>query len=158
MSTPTVTIDDFIKIARVKESTIKRNKNRIPGLTYYKGKYNIIEGTRYPCPSLHKYKIKDSADKRYVLLKTISEYRYISHLDLGLYHPQFVKMLKELLDAGLIKPNNMANHYGANFYDCTRKGDLVIKKEKIKAVTEITNLVASSAGSFVGAVIAEVFV
>ena len=89
-----ISIDDFVRISGVKESTIRKNKDKIPGLSYDKGVYNIIDGTRYPC-DLHRYKIKDSSDRRYLLLKAISEYKYISHLDLGLYHPQFVEMLRE---------------------------------------------------------------
>lgn len=150
-----ISIEDFVKIAGVKESTIRKKKNKIPGLSYNKGIYTIIDGTRYPC-YVHKYKIKNSSDRRYLLLKAISEYRYISHLDLGLYHPQFIEMIRELLDAGLIQPNNMENYYGANFYDCTRKGDEVLKQRKCKAIHEISSLVAAGAGKFIGTIIAEV--
>ena len=150
-----ISIDDFVRIAGVKETTIRKNKDKIPGLSYDKGTYNIIDGTRYPC-DLHRYKITNSADRRYLLLKSISEYKYVSHLDLGLYHPQFVEMIKELLDAGLIQPNNMTNHYGANFYDCTTAGDDLLKRKKINAINEITNLIATAAGKFVGAIISEV--
>ena len=150
-----ISINEFSIISGVKESTIKRNKNKIPGLSYAEGEYQIIDGTRYPC-DIHRYKIKDSADKRYLLLKTISEYKYISHLDLGLYQPQFIEMLKELLDAGLIRPNNMDNHYGANYYDCTREGDALIRQTKKEAVTRIAELVATTAGRFIGTVISEV--
>ena len=150
-----ISIEEFARIAGVKESTIRKNKNKIPGLSYDKGTYNIIDGTRYPC-DLHRYKIKDSSDRRYLLLKAISEYKYISHLDLGLYHPQFVEMLRELLDAGLIQPNNMENYYGANFYDCTREGDELLRQQKNSAINEISNLIATAAGKFVGTVIAEV--
>ena len=150
-----ITIDDFVIISGVKESTIRKNKNKIPGLSYDKGIYNIIDGTRYPC-DLHRYKIRNSSDRRYLLLKAISEYKYISHLDLGVYHPQFVEMIRELLDAGLIRPNNMANRYGANFYDCTHEGDELLRQQKNSAINEISSLVATAAGKFVGNVIAEV--
>jgi hypothetical protein len=150
-----ISIDEFVRIAGVKESTIRKNKDKIPGLSYNKGTYSIIDGTRYPC-DLHRYKISNSADKRYLLLKAISEYKYISHLDLGLYHPQFVEMIKELLDAGLIQPNNMDNCYGANFYDCTREGDELLRQQKNSAINKISNLIVAAAGKFVGNVISEV--
>lgn len=150
-----ISIDKFKLIANVKESTIKRNRNRIPGLSYVDGQYLIIDGTRYPC-DLHRYKIKDSADRRYLLLKMISEYKYVTHVDLGLYYPQFVQMLEELLKAGLIAPNNMENHYGANFYDCTALGDELLKRNKEKAKNEIANLIASAAGTLIGRIISEV--
>ena len=150
-----ISIDEFVRIAGVKESTIRKNKDKIPGLSYNKGTYSIIDGTRYPC-DLHRYKISNSADKRYLLLKAISEYKYISHLDLGLYHQQFVEMIRELLDAGLIRPNNMANRYGANFYDCTREGDELLRQQKNSAINEISNLIIAAAGKFVGNVISEV--
>lgn len=151
----TIDIDEFVIITNKKEKTIRNNRHKIPGLKYDKGVYIIEKGTRYPC-DLHRYKIKDSADRRYVLLKTISEYKYICNKDLKLYQEQFVSLLGELLEAGLISENNMPNHYGANAYDCTPKGDQLLKETKNKAKKEISNIVASAAGIFVGAVISEV--
>ena len=115
-----ITIEEFVNIAGVKESTIKKRKNSIPGLKYENDKFIILSGTRYPC-DLHRYKLKNSADRRYALLKMISEYKYISHNELRIYPEQFVELLRELLAAGLIKENHLSNHFGANAYDCTEK-------------------------------------
>ena len=52
----------------------------------------------------------------------------ISHKELKVEHPQFVDMLKDLLSAGLIQPNHLSNQYGANAYDCSMKGDELLKK------------------------------
>ena len=150
-----ISLEEFACIAGVSESTIKRNRENIPGVVYSKRKYKVLSGTRYPC-DIHRYKIKDSADRRYVLLKMISEYRYITNLDLQLYHEQFVEMLRELLSAGLIKENSLPNHYGANAYDCTEKGDKLLHLKKVESTKQITDLVASAAGTFVGKVISEV--
>ena len=55
-----ITIEEFVNIAGVKESTIKKRKNSIPGLKYENDKFIILSGTRYPC-DLHRYKLKNSA-------------------------------------------------------------------------------------------------
>ena len=86
----------------------------------------------------------------------ISEYKYISHIELRLYREQFVALLRELLEAGLIKENHLSNHFGANAYDCTEKGDLLLREKKDKAISQITDIVASATGKFIGKIISEV--
>ena len=147
-----VSIDDFLQIAKVKLSTVKKNRKKIPGLTYANGKFDIVKGTRYPF-DIHRYKIKDSADRRYLLLLAISQYKYIDHLKLGVYQEQFEELLKELLDGGLIKHNHLYNEYGANAYDCTIQGDEIIKLRKDEAVKQIAEVLSSCAGRFVGGVL-----
>lgn len=151
----TIAIEEFVNIAGVKEATIMKKKNSIPGLKYQDGKFTILRGTRYPC-DVHRYKLNDSADRRYILLKMISEYKYISHVELRLYHEQFVDLLRELLEAGLIRENHLSNHFGANAYDCTEKGDLLLKRKRNEAIRQITDIVASATGKFVGEIISEV--
>ena len=135
--------------------TIKKKRDSIPGVVCDEGEYKVLKGTRYPC-DIHRYTIKDSADRRYILLKEISKYKYITSIDLQLYQEQFVEMLRELLSAGLIKENQMPNHYGANAYDCTEKGDALLKMKTVKSVQMMTDLIAGAAGTFVGKVISEV--
>lgn len=151
-----VSIDDFLQIAGVKISTVKKKKDEIPGLSYANGKFDIIKGTRYPF-YLHGRKIKDSADRRYLLLLAISQYKYVDHLKLKVYPEQFEALLKELLDGELIKLNHLYNHYGANAYDCTSKGDEILKMKEKDAINYITGIVSSGAGHFVGAVLSEVY-
>lgn len=150
-----ISLEEFAYIAGVKESTVKRNRKDIPGVIYEKRKYKVLSGTRYPC-DIHRYKITDSADRRYILLKMISEYKYVTHIDIQLYHEQFVEMLRELLSAGLIKANNLHNHFGANAYDCIEKGDALLRTKKVEALKQIAELVAATAGTFVGKVVSEV--
>lgn len=150
-----VTIEEFERIAGVKEATIRKNHDKIPGLTYRDGAYEILSGTRYLC-DFSKFKMDDSNQKRYVVLKAISQNKYVSSIDVRLYQEQFENMLKELLSAGLIQPNGVANHYGANAYDCTMLGEEVLKKRKNKCVEELANLVAGAVGTFTGKVISEV--
>ena len=76
-----ISIAEFSSIAGVSEDTIKKKFKSIPGIVFEKGEYKVLIGTRYPC-DIHRYKIKDSADKRYVLLKMISEYKYITCNDI----------------------------------------------------------------------------
>lgn len=151
-----ISIDEFLNIAGVKLSTVKRNSGKIPGLKYENGEFNILKGTRYP-GDFHRYKLTNSAERRYVLLKAISEYKYIDCSVLRIYQEQFVTLLEELLAAGLISENGLPNHYGANAYDCTKAGDEVLElAKKSESVNKITEMVSSAAGHFFGAVISEV--
>lgn len=150
-----ISIEEFVKMAGVQEATIRKRKSDIPGLKYEDGKYTILSGTRYPC-DLHRYKLKNSADRRYVLLKMISEYKYISHVELRLYEKQFNDLLRELLQAGLIKENDLKNHFGANAYDCTERGDFLLKSKKHDAIKQIEDIVVSTVGKFIGKIVSEV--
>ncbi len=145
-----ISIEEFLNIAGVKEKTIIKNKDKIPGLTYVDGKFDIIKGTRYPC-DLHRYKMRNSEEKRYVLLKTISEYKYICAQDLRVYEEQFEAFLEEFLAADLIQKNHLGNDFGANGYDCTGKGDEVIMQRKSIAIRKILEFitVAIEAGKLV---------
>ena len=149
-----ISIEDFLLIAGVKIDTVKRKKDEIPGLTYKNGKFDIVKGTRYPY-SKGNNRLKTSADRRYHLLLATSQYKYIDHLILQVYQEQFEEMIEELLEAGLIKPNHLYNEYGANAYDCTPKGDEILKLGKKEAIGYITELIAKGAGHFVGAVLSE---
>ena len=125
-----VEFDEFVNNSGFKETTIKCKYKQIPGLIKNGKEFRIISGTRYPY-HLRNTKIEDSSSKRYVLLKAISQYKYISHKELRIKHSQFETMLKELFSAGLIQRNNLSNTYGANAYDCTPLGDEFInQKEK----------------------------
>lgn len=147
-----VTIDEFILIAGVKKETVIKNRNDIPGLSYKKGEFSILSGTRYP--AYYKNKIKTMDDRRFLLLRAINEYKYIDYLKLRLYHEQFIEMLRDLLSAGLIRENNMENKYGANAYDITDLGaEVISNKNSIKRITE---LIASATGHFAGAIISEI--
>lgn len=149
-----VSIEEFASISHVNKNTVKRNAKRIPGLKYENGTFTILKGTRYP-GDFHRYKMKNSAEKRYVLLKAISEYKYIDHTTLRLYKEQFDDLLRELLDAELISENHLYNHYGANAYDCTAKGDEMLKRKQTEGVEALAALVASTAGKFTGSVVSE---
>ena len=154
MKLETIDIQTFLELAGVKEETVKKNKNNIPGLTYESGVYCILKGTRYPY-NIRSAKLRDSADRRYYLLDAVSKYKYIDCKKLRIYHEQFESLLIELLDAGLIQENRLGNNYRANAYDGTAKGDEVLKRQKTEAVQLITQMVSSAAGHFVGAVISE---
>ena len=103
-------------------------------------------------------KLEDSADRRYILLKAISQYKYISCTDIRVEQPQFKRMLYELSKAGLIQRNNLSNTYGANAYDCTIKGGELLKMAKInkkKAKEEMFILIAKVSGTFFSALVPE---
>lgn len=150
-----ISFSEFVNITGRAECTIKKRYKKIPGITKTKNGFQIVSGTRYPC-DLHRYKFKNSGDRRYALLKAISQYQYVTHEDLRIEHRQFEDMLKELLSAGLIQQNNLFNTYGANAYDCTPAGDKLLQHTDKYAKTELVNLIASTAGTFIGSVISQI--
>ena len=145
-----ISLEEFVKKSGVKESTIKKRYKDIPGITKEGNSFTILSGTRYPCDK-RRIKPKDSGDRRYLLLRTISEYRYISHEHLMLEEKQFNDMLAEFLQAGLINKNGLCNSFGANAFDCTVKGDALLKKEKNDVIRYLTLLGAEALGTLAGA-------
>ena len=143
----TITIEEFSNNAKVKIATIKRRYKEIPGISKIDGEFVILSGTRYPCRKNNN--LKDSYDRRYYLLKAISEYKYIDHNILRIEHKQFIDMLKDLLSAKLIKRNGLSNYYGANAYDCTSKGEEVLKSKKDISISEISKLIIGTTSDFV---------
>lgn len=151
-----IEFEDFVNNTGVKESTIKRRYKKIPGVIKSKKGFRVISGTRYPY-NIGNTKLDTSEARRYVLLKAISKYQYISHKELRLEPPQFEAMLRDLLSAGLIQVNNLSNAYGANAYDCTPLGDEFINRTDKNAKTELINAISAAAGTFTGAVLSQVF-
>ena len=154
MSENYISIEDFASISGVKVNTVKKRWKEIPGIKYENGKFLVQEGTRYPFNMRH-CNLKDSDTRRYILLLAISEYKYIDAKKLEVYPKQFHKLLKELYEAGLIEENHLGNNQGANTYDCTAKGDQVLKLKKTEAIEEITKLASEFAGKLIGTVISE---
>ena len=147
---------DFLNNAGVKESTIKRRYKEIPGVMKTKKGFRVISGTRYPY-NIGNAKLDDSASKRFILLKAISKYKYISHKELRIEPPQFENMLRDLLSAGLIERNNLSNTYGANAYDCTPQGEELISQKNKTARESLINTIATATGAFTGAVLSQIF-
>lgn len=145
-----ISMEEFANKVGIKESTIKKRYRDIPGITKEGNTFTILSGTRYPCDK-RRIKPKASGDRRYLLLRTISDYRYISHEHLMIEEKQFNDMLVEFLQAGLIKKNGLCNPFGANAYDCTAKGDAILKKQKSETIRELTLLTAEALGTLAGA-------
>lgn len=143
-----ISFDEFVNYSGCKKGTvIKRcKKNEIPGITEKDKEYLVLSGTRYPY-NVRGNKFKNSAKRRYVLLKAISEFKYISHFELKMEKRQFNDMIKEFLEYGLIRENNLSNKFGANPYDCTIEGDELLKRKDINSKKELADI----AGTFVGA-------
>ncbi len=152
-----IDFDDFVSMSGLKKSTVTRNYKKIPGIEKTKNGFTVLSGTRYFFSDLHKYNMSDAYEKRFVLLKAISKYRYISHKELRIEKKQFEQMLRELISAELIQPNNLSNCYGANAYDCTDKGAELIHKSDNSSKKKLVNMVAEAAGLFTGAVISQVY-
>ena len=90
-------------------------------------------------------------------LKAISKFRYIGHKELRVEKSQFDNMLRDLLSAGLIEPNNLSNCYGANAYDVTDKGALLVHKTDKTAKKELITTISEAVGTFTGAVLSQIY-
>ena len=151
-----IEFDEFVNNCKVSKRTVEKRYKEIPGIYKTGNGFKVLSGTRYPCKIKNYKNLDDGYKKRYVLLKEISRYRYISHKDLRIEQRQFKDMLGELLSAGLIKRNNLCNEFGANAYDCTIKGNKLINKKEKECIKEIMMLISEAVGTFAGVVISEI--
>lgn len=153
-----ISFDEFVRNSGVSERTVRKRYREIPGIELTNsGEFRVLSGARYPF-NMRNCKLEDSADRRYILLKAISQYKYISCTDIRVEQPQFKRMLYELSKAGLIQRNNLSNTYGANAYDCTIKGGELLQMAKInkkKAKEEMFILIAKVSGTFFSALVPE---
>jgi hypothetical protein len=135
-----MTANELAQKYGIAELTVKRNWKQIPGGANVNDEISFWPGSRYPF-NIGLHKLETYADKNFVLLKAISQYRYISHRELGLEKAQFGAMLDNFLVAGYIAPNNLGNSDGANAYDITKDGsdflDNLIQKKREKRAAEI---------------------
>lgn len=134
----TISIEEFAQQCGYKPETIKRNYKEIPGITKEGSNYVIEYGTRYPF-SIKVHKIKNSAEKRYAVLKAISEYKYIDSQMLSVPEESFEFIINDLVERKLIAKNGIDNKRGANGYDCTSLGDEIASKDK-GTVTKILSM------------------
>ena len=143
------TITELAKQAKVTEEQIRRRYRDIPGITKGEnGELIIPDGTRYPARKLRNITTQD--EKLYALLKAISEYRYIDEHMLAIPVESFNLLINELLAHNWIQPNGINNPYGANGYDATLTGSMLVKKRRKQAVQEIANVIGGAAGAFAG--------
>lgn len=127
-----MTADDLSRYSSISKTTVIRNRAKIPGYQQnVSDDYLFDPGTRYPF-WIGFHSLETTADRRYVLLKAISQYRYISYVELNLHQEQFFTMLEEYAQSGLIAQNVFGKHFGksfgANGYDCTSAGDFFLEK------------------------------
>lgn len=151
-----VTYEEFINNYRFKEKTIenKAKKGEIPGMQYVSGEYIIEDGTRYPY-NIGRNKLKSLSDKVYVFLKATHMFMYIDHTMLKMTSGEFNNMISELLSAGLICRNGIANTHGANGYSCTIICDEFILEKKYRAIKLMVNILANALGTIEGAFVSQ---
>ena len=144
-----MTAEDFAQKNGIPLARVKQNWEKIPGSVNRNGEIFFWPGSRYPF-NIGFHKLETSADKRYVLLKAISKYRYISHKELRLEEKQFDAMLEDYLSTKLIEPNNLGNTYGANAYDITKDGsdflDSIVDKKRERRNKEILRFLGYAKG------------
>ena len=88
-----ISFDEFVRNSGVSERTVRKRYREIPGIELTNsGEFRVLSGTRYPF-NMRNCKLEDSADRRYILLKAISQYKYISCTDIRVEQPQFKRML-----------------------------------------------------------------
>ncbi len=124
-----VSLEEFLNISQVSKKTVQRRYKDIPGIKYENGKFEILEGTRFPFNIRHNA-LKTDGDRLLVLLKAVDQRKYIDASILRVYQSDFEELLQTLICEGLIKPYDTANHYGANAYRITEKGIEYRKKKK----------------------------
>lgn len=150
-----MTIEEFSEMVQKKPSTIKARWKDIPGVKKVNGSFVVMNGTRYPVKN--NFKARNSEERRYHLLRAIYENKYIDATTLGIYQNSFKLLLKDLIDGGYICENGSLNQYGANYYDCTQKGESYFKNYNKKKSKELVAIASEAAGTFVGSIISQMY-
>ena len=146
-----ITIQDFANKCDLKENTIIKNIRKIPGAEPIVDGYRFLSGTRYPY-NMRSTKLTDSSKRRYILLKAISESRYIDHSMLKMEEHDFIQLLQQLITAGWIEENNGCNCFGANKYNATLLGEEMLLKHKREKSLHAAEMLGAGVGAFYGVV------
>lgn len=144
------TLEKFCRNNDISVRTVVKNKDKIPGLLLTDDECRISEGTRYPY-NVGRNSLKTIDDKRYVLLKATYNCKYIDHSMLKTDINEFNNIIEELVSAGLLERNGLANRYGANAYRCTLRCKEFLGFRKRKAIKFIINTMAEAIGTAAGA-------
>ena len=147
-----MTVSELASISAISEKQLKKRWKKIPGALKEHGIITFPDGSRYPF-DVHRYKFNNQMKRRLALLDAISHYRYVDHISLKMSEESFKSLIEELVAADLIKKNGTCNQYGANGYDTTLRYDEMNTYNISKKIDEITSLIASATGHFVGAYI-----
>lgn len=147
-----ITLKEFSVISKITEKQILKRRKEIPVIIKQDGEYLVLRGARYPMP-INRYKIRNDSQRRFILLKAISQTKYVDSKMLGIYQEEFEKMLGDLLQAKLIYENNLGNTYGANAYSCTQTGADLAEKNSFEKLSKVVNLAAEAGGRFVGQIL-----
>ena len=143
-----ISVKDFAKRYNIKEKTVKKRLDSIPGIVVEGGLYFIKDSARYPADK-RWFKASDSAGKRYELLKAISRYRYVDYKMLSVSRQSFNTMLNQLISAEIIEENGSNNSDGANSYDCTYKGDKLLKEKKKEGIRLLSECLGIISGEII---------
>lgn len=131
-----ITLEEFSNMVDIKETTIKKNYKKIPGIEIIDGEYYVLKGTRYP-GKVNMYKIETLIDKEYVMLKLTSQFKYIDHKMLKIYQNDFNNMTNSLVEKGYLIKNDSLNKYGLNEYYCPVEVRDIFKTKKREQAIEL---------------------
>ena len=140
-----ISLKEFAERISVSEEWILRRQHEVPGIEKVGDEVRVRRGTRWPLKM--NFKMDTAEEKRYVLLRAISEFKYIDAKMLKIEEKSFELMLREFLKTGIIAKNGTGNTYGANGFDCTSKGDDIIKKRKSRAMEELSRIIGTAIGA-----------
>lgn len=140
-----MTLNEFSKIYGVKEATVKKNMEKIPGVEYVNREYRIIDGTRYFYST--QTKINDNFDRLLLILKALNKNKYIDNQMLKCTENDFKYLLEQLVNKKLIEENNSQNRYGTNGYNITITGMEYANKEKRAALKDFARIFGTFVGS-----------
>lgn len=151
-----LSLEEFAGISNISEKQIIKRRKEIPVIIKQDGQFLVLRGARYPMP-INRYKVKDEYKRRFILLKAISQTKYIDNKMLGIYQEEFEQMLRDLLQSDLIYENNVGNIYGANAYSCTQAGADLVETNNFARLSKLVNLAAEAGGKFIGEVLSRVY-
>ena len=124
-----VSLEKFLNVSQVSENTIRKRYKDIPGIKYENGKFEILEGTRFPFNIRHNA-LKTDENRLLVLLKAIDQRKYIDASILRVYQSDFEELLWTLLMGRLIKPPTARPIVMVPMHIALRKRALNIEKRK----------------------------
>lgn len=146
-----MTVKELSDISGINEKTIIKNYEKIPGMQYLDNKWILPDGSRYPY-NLRRNQLKNMEDRVCCLLKATADFKYVDHKMLKMPKEPFDRVLKDLVEYGVLEENENDNMYGANHYDITLKYIEIKHNKKRQNVLLIAEFIGSFCGTAYSAI------
>ncbi len=136
-----MTIEELAAYSNISVDTVKRNLNRIAGVS--KEDSEIPDGSRYPY-NLGNSKLKTHEKRCYAMLEATFHYRYIDEKMLGLPRDSFEQHVQDLVALNYLKLNGNDNPYGLNKYNTTLEYANLRRENKYQRARAISSIITSN--------------